>query len=53
MCIFWGIERYSSGWDFKYQQPTSKLGSVALICFGAIILLVELAKFIKCHKNKK
>jgi len=51
LCIVGGLGRYSSGWDFKYQQPTSKIGSIALICFGALILLFELAKFIKNSKR--
>jgi len=53
MCIIWGIENYYSGWDYKYLQPTSKIGSIALICFGVIIIIFELIKFIKNSKKDK
>lgn len=53
LCIVDGIDGYSSGWDFKYQQPRSEIGSIALICFGVIILFFKLARFIKSRKNKQ
>ncbi len=53
LSILCGISTYSSGWDFKYQQPTSKLGSIALICFGVVLLAFEFTKFIKIIINSK
>lgn len=47
LCIFGGRDSYLSEWDFKYQQPGSKIGAIALICFGIAIICVELLKYFK------
>lgn len=47
LSVWCGIDSYITGWDFKYRQPTSKIGSIALILFGIIILLFELKEIFK------
>jgi len=52
LCIICGIDFYSSEWSFKYQQPISKIGSISLVIFGIVLLIIELIKLLK-FKNLK
>jgi len=53
LSIISGCDFYSTEWCSKYQQPISKIGSGAAIIFGIILLIIELAKFLKLRKNIK
>jgi uncharacterized membrane protein len=53
LCVISGIDYYSSEWSFKYQQPISKIGAIALIILGILLLIIELCKFIKLKKMSK
>lgn len=53
LSILGGLDFYKSQWSFKYEQPVSKLGAIALLIFGIFLLISELNRYITSRKNEK
>ena len=51
LCVISGIKFYSSEWSFKYEQPISKIGAIAIVNFGIVLLIFEIIKFFKIRKS--